>query len=148
MNETVVILGNRKTCSYCQRFWGLTTADKTDAQKKAKAEQTLANLKNALPGCDVIDADQTDNAAAYRKYRPAGGFQWPTARIFDDNGKAIGQFVARNMTVASFSKKVLSICPSCGDDGASEETQETCGACGGSGKCPTCGGDGLVPIKK
>lgn len=148
MNETVVVLGNRKTCSYCQKFWGLTSSDKTSEKKKAKVEKTLNAIKTILTGADVVDADLTESAATYRKYRPSGGFQWPTCVILDDNGKSIGQFVARNMTVASFTKKVLGICPSCDDDGSSEETQETCGSCGGTGKCPTCGGDGLVPVKK
>jgi len=52
------------------------------------------------------------------------------------------------MTVTKLAQKVLAICPSCGDDSTSEETQETCGSCGGSGKCPTCGGDGLVSINR
>lgn len=148
MNETVVILGNRTTCSYCKKLWGITSADKTPAQKMAKVEMTLSAIRNILTGADVVDADYVESSVVYKKYRPSGGFQWPTCVILNDNGKAIGKFVARNMTVSTFTKKVLKICPSCDDNGASEDTQETCGSCGGTGKCPTCGGDGLVQVNR
>jgi len=148
MNETVVILGNRTTCSYCKKFWGITSSDRTPEQKKVKIDRTLGSIKTILAGADVIDADYVESPAIYKKYRPSGSFKWPTCVIFNENGKAIGQFVSRNMTVASFTRKVLGICPTCDDNGASEETQETCGSCGGTGKCPTCGGDGLVQSNK
>ena len=93
---TVAIVGNRATCSYCRTLW---------SQLDPEA------LSKTLGGVSVIDADLTDNPSEYAAKRPATAFQYPLVRVFDADGKLIGEFVARAYTQEKLASKVREFAP-------------------------------------
>jgi hypothetical protein len=94
---TVVILGDRASCSLCRSLWSYLDA---------------AALSASLCGASVVDADRTDAPAAFGKYRPSSGFSYPLVRVY--GGSALkGEFVARGLDQASFTAKAKALAPSC-----------------------------------
>ena len=94
---TVVILGDRASCSLCRSLWSYLDA---------------AALSASLCGASVVDADRTDAPASFGKYRPSSGFSYPLVRVY--GGSALkGEFVARGLDQASFTAKAKDLAPSC-----------------------------------
>ena len=94
----IVIFGNRATCSFCKGLWNAIDP---------------AVLSVDLCGATVVDADKTDNPAVYAASRPGTAFQYPLVIVYDETGKAVGQFTARNFTQSAFEAKVRELVPSC-----------------------------------
>jgi hypothetical protein len=94
----VVVIGDRSKCGLCRALW--QQGFETDVEK-------------ASPNVDVVDADLRDGKALYDKYRPKGSFVYPLAQVFGVDGKLLGSFVARGLTVQGFCAKVAEICPEC-----------------------------------
>jgi len=94
----VAVIGNRKGCPLCRALW---------------APGFEADVENALPEADVVDADLTDNPALYKKYSSAEVSVYPYAIVFGKDGKRIGAFIARGVDAAGFAAKVAEICPEC-----------------------------------
>ena len=95
---TVVILGNRNSCSYCRRLW---------------AGLDAATLSAGLCGATITDADKTDNPAVYAQLRPKQAFDYPLVLVYSPDGSLAGQFVARNYTQAALVAKIKALVPSC-----------------------------------
>lgn len=95
-----VVLGNRATCGFCVKLW---------------KQNPEAAVEAALPGVDLIDADKTERAALYAGYRPAGSFAWPLVRVFGRDGRALGDFSARNLTPEKLAAKIRALCPECAE---------------------------------
>ena len=148
---TVVVIGNRGSCSLCR---GLYTSF---VENGALAE--------ALPGADLVDADQRDAPELNRAWKAkcAAVRSWPVIAVFD-GAKRVGQFVCRASasaassaekwtavkpwSAAGIAAKVASYCPGCveaGDPGAPEKPEacaDECPKCGFDFKfCPACGAD-------
>ena len=90
---SVVILGNRSTCSLCQSLW-----DRLD----------VAALSAALCGANVIDADAQAAPETYAKLRPQGAFSYPLVLVYEA-GQLKGQFSGRGLTQAALTEKVKSL---------------------------------------
>lgn len=135
--NTVVIFGDRSTCSYCKKLAIII------------ANNALGEL---LPCADIIDADKTSNPKIYQTWRVKASFSgnYPGVAVFDCNGKLKGKFVARSTSVSPFTaaniaKKILAICPECCEEVTPPvvippTTTEVCSNCGFEVKfCPKCG---------
>ena len=94
---SVVILGNRSTCSLCQSLWG---------------GLDVAALSAALCGANVIDADAQAAPDTYAKLRPQGAFSYPLVLVYEA-GQLKGQFSGRGLTQTALTEKVKSM-TSCG----------------------------------
>jgi len=90
---SVVILGNRATCGYCQSLW---------------AGLDVAALSAALCGANVIDADAQAAPETYAKLRPQGAFSYPLVLVYEA-GQLKGQFSGRGLTQAALTEKVKSL---------------------------------------
>jgi hypothetical protein len=90
---SVVILGNRSTCSLCQSLWG---------------GLDVAALSAALCGANVIDADAQAAPETYAKLRPQGAFSYPLVLVYEA-GQLKGQFSGRGLTQATLVEKVKSM---------------------------------------
>ncbi len=90
---SVVILGNRATCGYCQSLWG---------------GLDVAALSAALCGANVIDADAQAAPDTYAKLRPQGAFSYPLVLVYE-GGQLKGQFSGRGLTQAALTEKVKSM---------------------------------------
>ena len=90
---SVVILGNRSTCSLCQSLWG---------------GLDVAALSAALCGANVIDADAQAAPDTYAKLRPQGAFSYPLVLVYE-GGQLKGQFSGRGLTQAALAEKVKSM---------------------------------------
>lgn len=97
---TVVILGDRASCSLCRSLWSYLDA---------------AALSASLCGASVVDADRTDAPTEFGKYRPSSGFSYPLVRVYE-NGSFKGEFVARKMDQASITAKAKALAPSCSSE--------------------------------
>ncbi len=87
---SVVVLGNRSTCGYCQSLWG---------------GLDVAALSAALCGANVIDADAQAAPDTYAKLRPQGAFSYPLVLVYE-GGQLKGQFSGRGLTQAALAEKV------------------------------------------
>ncbi|MFA7121540.1 MAG: hypothetical protein WC277_08650, partial [Bacilli bacterium] len=87
---SVVVLGNRSTCGYCQSLWG---------------GLDVAALSAALCGANVIDADAQAAPDTYAKLRPQGAFSYPLVLVYEA-GQLQGQFSGRGLTQAALVEKV------------------------------------------
>jgi len=90
---SVVVLGNRSTCGYCQSLWG---------------GLDVAALSAALCGANVIDADAQAAPETYAKLRPQGAFSYPLVLVYEA-GQLKGQFSGRGLTQATLTEKVKSL---------------------------------------
>ena len=90
---SVVVLGNRSTCGYCQSLWG---------------GLDVAALSAALCGANVIDADAQAAPDTYAKLRPQGAFSYPLVLVYEA-GQLRGQFSGRGLTQAALVEKVKSM---------------------------------------
>ena len=90
---SVVILGNRSTCSLCRSLWG---------------RLDVAALSAALCGANVIDADAQAAPETYAKLRPQGAFSYPLVLVYEA-GQLKGQFSGRGLTQAALTEKVKSL---------------------------------------
>ena len=90
---SVVVLGNRSTCGYCQSLWG---------------GLDVAALSAALCGANVIDADAQAAPETYAKLRPQGAFSYPLVLVYE-GGQLKGQFSGRGLTQAALAEKVKSM---------------------------------------
>ena len=90
---SVVVLGNRSTCGYCQSLWG---------------GLDVAALSAALCGANVIDADAQAAPDTYAKLRPQGAFSYPLVLVYE-GGQLKGQFSGRGLTQAALAEKVKSM---------------------------------------
>ena len=77
----IVILGNKSTCSLCNKLW---------------AALDVPALM-AATGASVIDADKTDNPTVYTERRISGAMDWPYVRIYK-SGKVVSEFSGRGLT--------------------------------------------------
>ncbi len=96
---SVVILGNRSTCSLCRSLWG---------------GLDVAALSAALCGANVIDADAQAAPDTYAKLRPQGAFSYPLVLVYE-GGQLKGQFSGRGLTQAALAEKVKGL-TSCGQN--------------------------------
>ena len=137
MSKTVVIIGNRGSCSLCR---GLYTSFVESGA-----------LAKALPGATLVDADQRDNPTAYREWKAkcAAVRSWPVIAVFDGT-KRVGQFVCRASasaassaekweavrpwSAAGIAAKIASYCPGCVEAGDAPDVPDTC-----ADECPKCG---------
>ena len=87
---SVVVLGNRSTCGYCQSLWGGLDVDV---------------LSGLLCGANVIDADAQAAPETYAKLRPQGAFSYPLVLVYEA-GQLQGQFSGRGLTQAALAEKV------------------------------------------
>ena len=90
---SVVILGNRSTCSLCRSLWG---------------GLDVAAWSAALCGANVIDADAQAAPDTYAKLRPQGAFSYPLVLVYEA-GQLKGQFSGRGLTQAALTEKVKSM---------------------------------------
>lgn len=90
---SVVILGNRSTCSLCQSLWG---------------GLDVTAMSAALCGANVIDADAQAAPDTYAKLRPQGAFSYPLVLVYEA-GQLKGQFSGRGFTQAALVDKVKSM---------------------------------------
>ena len=90
---SVVVLGNRATCGYCQSLWG---------------GLDVAALSAALCGANVIDADAQAAPDTYARLRPQGAFSYPLVLVYEA-GQLKGQFSGRGLTQAALVEKVKSL---------------------------------------
>ena len=98
-SPTIVILGNRATCSYCKTLWG--TVD-------------FGAVSSDLCGASVVDADLTANPEVYKASRPKDtAFSYPLIMVYNEKKEFAGKFVARNMSQAAIIAKVKELVPSC-----------------------------------
>ena len=96
---SVVVLGNRSTCGYCQSLWG---------------GLDVSALSAALCGANVIDADAQAAPDTYAKLRPQGAFSYPLVLVYEA-GQLKGQFSGRGLTQAALAEKVKGL-TSCGQN--------------------------------
>lgn len=90
---SVVILGNRSTCGYCQTLWsGLDVNE----------------VSSALCGANVIDADAASAPQTYAALRPQGSFSYPLVLVYE-GGQLKGQFSGRGLTQAALIEKAKSL---------------------------------------
>lgn len=94
---SVVVLGDRASCSLCRALWSYLDP---------------AALSASLCAASVVDADRTDAPAAFGKYRPTSGFQYPLVRVYD-GGTLKGEFVARGLDQKTLTAKVSELAPAC-----------------------------------
>ena len=87
---SVVVLGNRSTCGYCQSLWG---------------GLDVAALSAALCEANVIDADAQAAPDTYAKLRPQGAFSYPLVLVYEA-GQLQGQFSGRGLKQAALVEKV------------------------------------------
>lgn len=90
---SVVVLGNRSTCSLCQSLWG---------------GLDVAAMSAALCGANVIDADAQAAPDTYARLRPQGAFSYPLVLVYEA-GQLKGQFSGRSLTQAALVEKVKSL---------------------------------------
>jgi hypothetical protein len=90
---SVVVLGNRSTCGYCQALWG---------------GLDVAALSAALCGANVIDADAQAAPDTYAKLRPQGAFSYPLVLVYEA-GQLKGQFSGRGLTQAALAGQVKAL---------------------------------------
>ena len=90
---SVVVLGNRATCGYCQSLW---------------AGLDVAALSASLCGANVIDADAQAAPDTYAKLRPQGAFSYPLVLVYEA-GQLRGQFSGRGLTQAALVEKAKSL---------------------------------------
>ena len=96
---SVVVLGNRSTCGYCQSLWGGLDVDV---------------LSGLLCGANVIDADAQAAPETYAQLRPQGAFSYPLVLVYE-GGQLKGQFSGRGLTQAALAEKVKGL-TSCGQN--------------------------------
>lgn len=132
MKARIVILGNRRTCG---------------ASLALKTKGTFAALVKAFPAATVIDADKTENATAYKTYRPHEGFAWPTIRTYGADGKTTGSFLARGMTNTQTISKIKALCPACSEACDTGDCADTVPDAPVKRRtCPTCKGSGFIAV--
>ena len=90
---SVVILGNRSTCGYCQTLWSGLDVDE---------------VSSALCGANVIDADAASAPQTYAALRPQGSFSYPLVLVYE-GGQLKGQFSGRGLTQAALVEKAKSL---------------------------------------
>ena len=109
---TLAILGDRKTCSACQAFYGLSkkkaaTAESVDDTK------VVAAINKAFPGVAIVDADRSFHADTYKAYRPKSGLKFPSIRVYPSCGEPV-LFRAGGMTPSATVKKIQAVIAKCG----------------------------------
>jgi hypothetical protein len=128
---TVVLYGNRRTCSACRALDAIT------------GKGALARL---LPGTDIVDADAS-NIAMVKAWRPklARVTAIPVVAVFDAVGKRVAQFVCRRSS-SSGAEKWAAVRP-WSAKGLADRIAGTCSDCclgddctdTPAKVCPTCG---------
>lgn len=130
MKPLVVVRGSFTKCTYCKAF--------ADAVSEAE-------LRAALPGADVVYADEVLSPALFKKYAGKVSGNWPVVGVYDASGKFVAKTTIRKTAAAPLTptlivSKIQALCPdccitSCGDQPAADY----CG-CGAVIKyCPCCG---------
>lgn len=94
----IAILGNRSTCPQCRALW---------------ANLDPGAMATELCGTSIVDADKSENAAAYTSFRPKGGFSYPLVVVYAADGTLTGKFSAAGMSQAQLVDKVKSLVPAC-----------------------------------
>lgn len=131
MKPLVVVRGSFTKCTYCKAF----------ATVMSEAE-----LRAALPGADVVYADEVLSPDLFKKYAGKVSGNWPVVGVYDASGKFVEKTTIRKtaaapLTPALIVSKIQALCPDCcvTECGDKPTTGDYCG-CGAVIKyCPCCG---------
>lgn len=130
MKPSVVVRGSFTKCTYCKAFAAVISEDA---------------LRAALPGADVVYADEVLSPALFKKYAGKVSGNWPVVAVYDASGKFVAKTTIRKTASAPLTQelivaKIQALCTgccttACGDPAAADY----CG-CGAVLKyCPCCG---------
>lgn len=130
MKPLVVVRGSFTKCTYCKAFAAVMSEDA---------------LRAALPGAEVVYADEVLSPALFKKYAGKVSGNWPVVGVYDASGKFVAKTTVRKtaaapLTPALIVSKIQALCPdcciaSCGDQPAADYC-----SCGSVFKyCPSCG---------
>lgn len=131
MKPVVVVRGSFTKCTYCKAFANVMPE---------------AALRAALPGADVVYADEVTSPALFKKYAGKVSGNWPVVAVYDDAGKFVAKTTIRKTASAPLTPelivaKIQALCPSCclTDCGDTPASSDYC-SCGAVLKyCPCCG---------
>lgn len=130
MKPTVVVRGSFTKCTYCKAF---ATAMPESA------------LRAALPGADVVYADEVLSPALFKKYAGKVSGNWPVVGVYDASGKFVAKTTIRKTASAPLTQelivsKIQALCPDCCITSCSDQPAADYCGCGAVLKyCPCCG---------